>query len=143
MNPKIFELVTSKSLFRYRPHEQFGLDETESMLYQMMLLTGEDFRAAQLQVSPGAAKYFTSTCKRSLSCCIFVDLRLPFPSGRLKKEPTLFIWHIETRLNDLRTVSDEEATAVVSLIKRCLRLDPTHRSTAAELLSDRWFDGVE
>jgi len=55
----------------------------------------------------------------------------------------LFLWLIETRLNDLRALSEEEATAVVSLIKWCLRLDPAHRSTAAELLSDRWFDGVE
>jgi len=113
------------------------------MLYQMMLLTEEDFRAAQLQVSPGAAKYFTPTCKCSLSGCILVDPRLSFSSGRLKKEPTLFLWPIETRLNNLRAVSDEEATGVVSLIKRCLRLDPAHRSTAAELLSDPWFDGVE
>jgi len=113
------------------------------MLYQMMMLTGEDFRAAQLQVSPGAAKYFTSTCKHSLSCCIPIDRRLPISLGQLKKGPTAFLWPIKMRLNDLRVVSEEEATAVVSLIERCLRLDPAHRPTAAELLSDRWFDGVE
>jgi hypothetical protein len=32
------------------------LDETDNMLYQMMLHTEEDFRAAQLQVSPKAQR---------------------------------------------------------------------------------------
>lgn len=72
---------TSKSLFRYQAHEYFGFDETECMLYQIVLLIGEDSRAAQLQVSPGAAKYFTSSCECLLSCCILVDPRLSFPSG--------------------------------------------------------------
>jgi serine/threonine-protein kinase SRPK3 len=33
------------------------------MLYQMMLHTEEDFRAAQLQVSPKAPEYFNANCK--------------------------------------------------------------------------------
>ena len=55
----------------------------------------------------------------------------------------MFLWPIETRLKKLRAVSGKESTAVLSLIERCLRMNPAHRSTAAELLSDHWFDGVE
>ncbi|KXN87240.1 Serine/threonine-protein kinase SRPK [Leucoagaricus sp. SymC.cos] len=59
----IFELVTSKHLFRYQRNQKFGLDEMENMLYQMMLHTEEDFRAAQLQVSSKAPEYFNTNCK--------------------------------------------------------------------------------
>jgi len=120
----VFELVTSELLFRYQPNNKFGLDETENMLYQMMLLTGEVFRAAQLQVSPKAPAYFTSACQ-------------------LKKNPDAVRWPIKTRFENLGVISDGDAVATVSLIERCLRLNPAHRPTAAELLSDPWFDGVE
>jgi serine/threonine protein kinase len=113
------------------------------MLYQMLLHTGEHFRAAQLQVSPQAPVYFDTNCKRSSSCDIPGDAHLSISSGQLKKNPDIFHWPIEARLSELKVVSDEEATATVSLIGRCLRLDPAHRSTAAELLNDRWFDGME
>lgn len=65
---QVFELVTSKHLFRYQPNAKFDLDEAENMIYQMMLHTGEDFRAAQLQVSPKAPDYFDENCKHSSFC---------------------------------------------------------------------------
>jgi len=119
------------------------MDETENILYQMMLFTGEFFRAAQLQVSPRAPEYFTSTCRDLPLRGLPVDAHLKPSSGQLHKNPTIFHWPMKARLGELRAVPDEEATAAVSLIERCLRLDPAHRSTAAELLSDRWFDWVE
>jgi len=120
----VFELVTSKHLFRYQTNKKFGLDETENMLYQMLLHTKEDFRAVQLRVSPKAPEYFTSACQ-------------------LKKNPKVFDWPIKARFDELGVISDEDAVATVGLIERCLRLNPAHRPTAAELLSDPWFDGVE
>lgn len=112
------------------------------MLYQMMLHTKEDFRAAQLQVSPKAPDYFNVYCTHSL-CGVLVDAHLPFPLGQLKKNPEVLNWPIKARIDELNVVSDEEAAATVSLIERCLHLDPAHRPTAAELLSDSWFNGVE
>ena len=53
------------------------------------------------------------------------------------------LWPIKLRIDELKIVSNEEAAATASLIERCLHLLPEQRSTAAELLSDRWFDGVE
>ena len=50
---------------------------------------------------------------------------------------------MKARLDELNVVPDEEATPTAGSIKWCLHLDPAHRSTVAELLSDRWFDGVE
>jgi serine/threonine-protein kinase SRPK3 len=74
----VYELVTSKHLFRYERNEKYDLDETETMLYQMMLFTGEVFRAAQLQLSPKAPEYFTATCKRSLlHRCPFTNFLRP------------------------------------------------------------------
>jgi len=113
------------------------------MLYQMMLHTEEDFRAAQLQVSPKAPEYFNANCKHSSLYGILIDVHLSNSSGQLKKNPAIFNWSIKARLDELKVVSDEEATAAVNLIERCLHLDPAHRSTAAELLNDCWFSGVE
>jgi serine/threonine protein kinase len=113
------------------------------MLYQMMVYTGEAFRAEQLQASPRAPEYFDTNCKDSPSCDILVDVHLPIPSGQLKKNPEIFNWPINTRIAELKVVSDDEATATASLMERCLHLNPTHRSTAAELLSDGWFNGVD
>jgi len=119
------------------------MDETENMLYQMMVFTGEAFRAEQLQVSPKAPEYFNSTCKYSALCDILVHTCFSISSGKLKKDPTIFHCPIETRLNHLKVASGEEVTATARLMERCLHLDPARRSTAAELLSDSWFNGVE
>lgn len=91
---------------------------------------------------PEGSEYFNPDCKHSSLCDILVEAHLSNSSGELKNNPIILHWPIETRLNDLKEISDEEATATVRLIERCLHLDPAHRSTAAELLSDHWFDGV-
>ena len=113
------------------------------MLYQHMLHSQEVFLAAQLQISPKAPEYFESNCKDSSLRCIHVDAHLSISPGQLKKNPDVFNFPIKVRIDDLKLASDEEATATVKLVERCLRLDPAHRPTAAELLSDPWFDGVE
>ena len=59
---KIFELITGRGLFKYKPDLKYNLDEPNFMLYQMICYTGEDFRAEQLSVSPLAAQFFDSTC---------------------------------------------------------------------------------
>ena len=113
------------------------------MLYQMIVYTQEDFRAEQLQASPRAPEYFNTNCKYSSLYGTFVDAYLSIASGQLKKNPDIFNCPIKARIVELKVVSDDEATATASLIERCLHLNPAHRSTAAELLSDGWFNGVE
>jgi len=115
------------------------------MLYQMMLHTGGDpFRAEQLQVSPKAPEYFNADCNHSSLCGIPIDAHFPISSGELKKNPGLFYWPIRARFIELKIeISDEDATATEDLIERCLQLNPADRPTAAELLNDPWFDGVE
>ena len=61
-NTKIFEFVTSRSLFRYEPNEKYKLDETSNILHQMICYTCEDFSEEQLTVSPLAGEFFDSTC---------------------------------------------------------------------------------
>lgn len=64
----MFELVCGRALFYYTVNTKFDLTETENMLYQMMVLTGQEFRAAQLSVSPSAIEYFDPQgCEFSLS----------------------------------------------------------------------------
>ncbi|KAF8531902.1 kinase-like protein [Gautieria morchelliformis] len=57
----VFEFVTSRALFNYKPYPKYHLDEPNYHLYTMLCYTGEDFSAEQLTVSPLAAKYFDST----------------------------------------------------------------------------------
>ena len=110
----------------------------------MMLHTAGDlFNAEQLRVSPKASKYFNSDCNRSPLCSIPVGAHLSMSPGDLKKNPVVFEWPIQMRLDELKVLSDEEATATANLIERCLHLNPVDRPTAVELLSDPWFDGVE
>ena len=111
----------------------------------MMLHTGgEPFRAEQLQFSPKAPEYFKEDCNHSSSRDVLTDAHLSVSSGELKKSLTLFDWPIKARFDYLEIeISDEDAAATVSLIGRCLQLNPADRPTAVELLSDPWFDGVE
>jgi hypothetical protein len=54
------------------------------MLYQMMVHTEEDFRAAQLQVSPEAPEYFDVNCEHLSLCGFLIDAHLLIASGQLK-----------------------------------------------------------
>ena len=115
------------------------------MLYQMILHTGgEPPDAKQLQASPKAPEYFSADCNHSSSCGVLIDAHITISTGELKKYPTLFYWPIRARFIDLKIeMSDEDAIATENLIERCLQLNPADRPTAAELLNDPWFDGVE
>lgn len=39
-------------------------------------------------------------------------------------------------------VDETDVVPMATLMRRCLRLDPAQRASAAELLSDPWFAGV-
>ncbi|KAK0449113.1 kinase-like protein [Armillaria borealis] len=120
----IFELITGRGLFKYEPDLRYNLDEPNFMLYQMICYTGEDFRAEQLSVSPLAAQFFDSTCN-------------------LKANPPLFDYPFETSIRSYKVVEEADVLSTAAFMRRCLCLDPTKRASAAELLSDPWFDGVE
>ena len=84
-----------------------------------------------------------ANCKHSPLCGTLLDAHLSISSGQLEKNPIVFNWSMKARLDELNVVSDEEAAPTAGSIKRCLHLDPAHRSTVAELLNNRWFNGVE
>ncbi|KAJ7035842.1 kinase-like protein [Mycena alexandri] len=121
----VFELAVSRSLFEYRVNEKYSLTEVENMLYQMILLTGEEsFRAAQLSVCPLAGDYFNAACQ-------------------LKKEPTVFQWPLEDIIGRHgKAIPSTDVSAMAKLMHRCLRLSPEDRATAEELLQDPWLEGA-
>ncbi|SJK98279.1 uncharacterized protein ARMOST_01542 [Armillaria ostoyae] len=120
----IFELVTGDALFKYVPCPKFGLDEPNFMLYQMICYTGEDFGSQQLLVSPLAGQFFDSTCN-------------------LKANPPILDFPFDLSIKRLKVIEEADVLPIAALMRRCLRLDPAQRASAAELLSDPWFDGVE
>ncbi|RXW25557.1 hypothetical protein EST38_g374 [Candolleomyces aberdarensis] len=119
----VYELVSGRHFFRWKKNAKFGLTETENVLYQMLLHTGEDFTPKLLSASPRAPEYFTLQCN-------------------LIKKPALINWPISARFEEIG-IQPTESQGVVALMERCLRLDPDDRSTVAELLNDPWFDDVE
>ncbi|PBK92967.1 kinase-like protein [Armillaria gallica] len=120
----VFELVTGGALFRYIPCPKFGLDEPNFMLYQMICYTGEDFSSELLSVSPLAGQFFDSTCN-------------------LKGNPPILDYPFDLSIKKLKVVDEADVLPIAALMRKCLRLDPAQRATAAELLSDPWFDGVD
>ncbi|KAL0954338.1 hypothetical protein HGRIS_003336 [Hohenbuehelia grisea] len=115
-----YELLTSQPLFYNTRNDKFGLTETENILYQMMLYTGEVFRAEQLNVCPSASEYFNADC-------------------RLKKEPEVFEWPLEDLIGSTKVVPDDEVPTASNFIRRCLRLNPSDRVDAEDLLNDEWL----
>ncbi|KAJ8690957.1 hypothetical protein PTI98_010574 [Pleurotus ostreatus] len=121
----VYELVTSRALFSYRPSNVYGFYETGNPLYQMVLEIGELFRAAQLKTWPNAIDYF------HLDNC------------RLCGDPHIFDYGIEYNIGRLEIMSWNDILPISEFIRRCLRLNPDGRATATDLLEDEWFAGVE
>ncbi|KAF8874331.1 kinase-like domain-containing protein [Infundibulicybe gibba] len=120
----VFELVIGRRLFKYQPYKKYHLDEENYMLYQMMCHTCENFEPEQLTVSPLAAKFFNNTCD-------------------LKSKPPMIDYPLEIPIRSYKILQEEDVLSMAAFMRRCLRLDPAHRASAAELLSDPWFSGVD
>lgn len=120
----IFELITGRSLFKYEPDPKLNLDEPNHILYQMLCYTCEDIRAEQLSVSALADQFFDTNCN-------------------LKAMPTLMDYPFEISIRSYKVIEEADVLSTAALMRRCLRLDPTQRASAAELLSDPWFDEIE
>ncbi|KDR71809.1 hypothetical protein GALMADRAFT_143593 [Galerina marginata CBS 339.88] len=118
----IFELVTSRALFKYEPDPKLKLEETEYILYQMICSTGEDFGEEQLSVSRFGEKYFDTTCN-------------------LRADPALINYPFELFIRVYKVIPEPDIVSTATLMRRCLRLDPADRASAEELLADPWFAG--
>ncbi|KAK0470806.1 kinase-like protein [Armillaria novae-zelandiae] len=85
------------------------------MLYQIICYTVEGFGTL-------AGKFFDSTCN-------------------LKAHPLDYPFDIS--IKRLKVIEEADVLPIAALMRLCLRLDPAQRASAAELLSDPWFHGVE
>ncbi|KAJ7602495.1 kinase-like protein [Mycena polygramma] len=123
---RVFDLLACRALFEYSVHERFNLTEIESMLYQMLVYTGEPhFRAEQLSIWPRAGEYFTGDCQ-------------------LTKKPTVFQWPLEQLILKYHPeMAVHDVVEAVMLIRRCLRLNPNERATAEALLQDPWLKDAD
>ncbi len=64
-------------------------------------------------------------------------------AGNLKGNPPILDYPFDLSIKRLKVVDEADVLPIAALMRKCLRLDPAQRATAAELLSDPWFDGVE
>ncbi|PBK97983.1 kinase-like protein [Armillaria gallica] len=115
----IFELITGCALFKYEPDLKFNLDEPNHISYQMLC---EDIRAEQLSVSTLAVQFFDTNCITM---------------------PTLMDYPFEISIRNYKVIEEADVLSTAALMRRCLRLDPSQRASAAELLSGPWFDDIE
>ncbi|KAF8885738.1 kinase-like domain-containing protein [Infundibulicybe gibba] len=120
----VFELVIGRRLFKYEPYEKYGLDEDSNILYQMMCYTCESFEPEQLTASSLAANFFNPTCD-------------------LIPKPPMLDYPFEISIRSYEILQEEDVLSTAAFMRRCLRLDPTQRASAADLLSDPWFSGVD
>ncbi|KAJ3897945.1 kinase-like protein [Lentinula edodes] len=125
----IFEFVVGRSLFRHEsfrdPVKDITLDNVAYHLYQMACFLGEvDFPPEVLQYSRLASTYFNTDCT-------------------FKHALPLLLFSIRGQINSTKKFSPEDVKSTNEIVKRCLELNPADRPTAAELLNDPWFLGVE
>ncbi|GJE96970.1 kinase-like protein [Phanerochaete sordida] len=98
-------------------------DPDESMLYQMLTHTGEDFSPEQLTSSAHADKWFEETCDMTA-------LPPPRPQG--------FMRYLRQR----GLVPANEISSTARFLHRCLCLNPADRPSAEDLLRDPWFEAA-
>ncbi|KAG1889218.1 kinase-like protein [Suillus subluteus] len=120
----IFEIVTHRHFFKLEPLPELNLDPTTSQLRQMISYTEEDFSPEQLTAGQQSAQFFKADC----------DLIAEVPVPNFPIEWAIGCYHV---------IGEEEVVPMATLMRRCLRLDPANRASAAELLSDPWFEGVD
>ncbi|KAG5643350.1 hypothetical protein DXG03_001073 [Asterophora parasitica] len=123
----VYEIIAARPLFLHLPNGDFDLDPTENVLFFMMGSL-EPFRAAQLSIWPLAINYFDPK-----DCSL---KKVPHSSV-----PDLSIERRIELISDI--VPAAEAAPMVALMRRCLKLDPTQRASAQDLLSDPFFEGVD
>ncbi|KAJ3810442.1 kinase-like protein [Lentinula lateritia] len=124
----IFDFVVGRSLFRHEsfkdPVKDITLDNVAYHLYQMACFLGEvDFPPEVLQYSRLASTYFNTDCTF--------------------KHALPLIFSLEGQIEKLKKLNPEDVKSTNEIVERCLGLNPADRPTAAELLNDPWFLGVE
>ncbi|RDB25924.1 Serine/threonine-protein kinase SRPK [Hypsizygus marmoreus] len=124
----IFELLTRRSLFVYRP--EGDVDAEMSHLWQILAFTCERMKREQVEASKLGTQYFN----------IPAD-----PSGTFCKLKRLIVRDrpFSELLKEYKVLSEEEVIATARIMQRCLRLDPKDRATAKELLRDPWWQVIE
>jgi serine/threonine protein kinase len=63
--------------------------------------------------------------------------------GNLRANPPLINHLFESAIEVYKVIEELDIPSTVALTRRCLRLDPTNRASAEELLTDPWFSGVD
>ncbi|KAG6812046.1 hypothetical protein H0H92_004630 [Tricholoma furcatifolium] len=121
---KAYETITNEVLFDPEQHHipETGVSWEHALLYEMVLLRGGFFQAPSLlQRSPRTAEFFDSD----------------YTLRDFKEFP---IKPLEERITEQRPkLSREELAGAVDFISQCLRLEPSTRPTAEDLLNHPWL----
>ncbi|KAG0703067.1 kinase-like protein [Suillus ampliporus] len=120
----LFEVITGHALFKFQPWPPYNLDEINHILWQMICHTGENFSPEQLTASRQAPNFFDETCY-------------------LRSNPPFRNRPFERSIRCHKVIEEEDVQSTAAFLRRCLRLDPANRASAAELLTDPWFAGID
>ncbi|KAG9227133.1 hypothetical protein CCMSSC00406_0010237 [Pleurotus cornucopiae] len=122
----VYEIVTVEPFFRYKRNQVYDFSEMANLLYQMMLKTGEVFRAKQLSVWPLAIEYFQPE-----NCC-------------LKKEPKIFYFSAESNIgqHNLRNESRPKIFFRISGFKEWSELHPAAKGALFQVYSNVHDGGI-
>lgn len=92
----------------------------------MLLYWCEDVRAEQFSVNQSADLADQ-----------FFDINY-----KLKAMSTYIGYPFEISIRNYKIIEAADVLSTAALMRKCLRLDPTQRTSAIDLLSHPWFDGI-
>lgn len=102
------------------PNDADGI-EVDYLLWLMMVMTDQRFPTTVLALYPNSPKYFES-------------------NGDMKRFRSVARRPLETCLRDTGCpASEEDVAGACSLMRRCLKLNPSARPSPQELLQDPWL----
>lgn len=138
---QVFECLDGSNIFDPR---QYGSHSAEqSLLLQMVERTGEQFDRSFLESCSRRDLFFTPEGTYGV---LLNKLIISLPAGektgdlRIRRHPMPHI--IENSFVNYPFYGKVEAGKAADFIRRCLRLNPADRPTAAQLLEDEWLQGV-
>ncbi|KAG6902109.1 hypothetical protein C0995_004290 [Termitomyces sp. Mi166 len=120
---KVYTLATKGDLFKPMKLPKVGASEEDVLIFQMILFCGKFFEPPLLQRCRRSAEFFRKDCN------LLKFDSLGYPLKPFKK-----------CISDSgRLFSTKDMEGITDLMSKCLRLEPSKRATAEQLLEHPWL----